>query len=480
MMASSFTTAGLGWLRSPGAHAPPARPQAAADACAGLFLPPGRLKELESVVAGLAGGTAVTAVTGPRGAGKTALVHAAIALLADQPLRVIRIRSPQGVPLSLNRLMAQVLGVPDSLPKIDEMRGCEMLFSPPAGERATVVVIDDADAIQPDALCLLGMLCASAGITGHAVRLLLAGMPGLSDVLDGAGTWSLRGQAVTRVALAPYSELEARGFIAHWLGRGAGRAQPVFQDDALREIIDRGGGLPGATGSILETVLKAARGRRGRHVTRQMVCRALDAPPAAGGAPWHGLTHGKLLLLLLLAILLRGLFAATWMAERRHGPVPAAETPPGHAVTGSAATQAEPAGGSAPDGHERRGQAGPSWPAPAPNTADQPDGQGPGTPEHAQPQPDTAGADSRPPAAVRSGAAAPVTVPQHAGKSQPVPSTGWRHVHPPTPDRAQASKKAPGGARPAPPAQAPAPAAPGQPRAGAPAHRLFVPSDSGG
>ena len=334
------------------ADASTGRPRAGSGVAApnrsGRFLPPGRLKALVSIVAGLISGTAVTVVTGPRGVGKTALVDAAVALLADQPLRVIRICSPEGVPLSLSRLTAQVLGMmPDGLAKDDEMRACELLLSPPDGARATVLVIDNAHAMQMDALRLLAMLSSSKRLTGHAVQMLLAGLPELSAALDSDGTPSLHGQAATRVALEPYSDLEARDFADHWLCRAgkAGGAPPVFQDDALREILDRGGGLPGALGSILDAVLKAARGRR-RHVTRQMVCRALEPPSAAATVPWHRLPAGKLPLLLVLAVLLAGV-AATRMMEHQERPAAAADPPPGHAVNGSVAPAAEQLAGAA-------------------------------------------------------------------------------------------------------------------------------------
>jgi len=169
---------------------------------------------------------------------------------------------------------------------------------------------------------------------------------------DSDGTPSLHGEAATRVALEPYSDLEARDFADHWLCRAgkAGSAPPVFQDDALREILGRGGGLPGALGSILDAVLKAARGRR-RHVTRQiitrqMVCRALEPPSASATVPWHRLPAGKLPLLLVLAVLLAGV-AATRMMEHQERPAAAADPPPGHAVNGSVAPAAEQLAGAA-------------------------------------------------------------------------------------------------------------------------------------
>jgi len=356
---------------------------------AGLYMPPERLTVLESVVAALIGGTAVTVVTGPRGAGKTVLADAAVALLADQSLRVIRLRGQEGVPLSLNRLLGQVLDMPEGLPKDDEMRACELLFSPPDGERATVLVVDDAHVAQPEALRLLGMASGSPRLTGHAVQLLLVGMPELSAALDGDGTWSLHGQAILRAALEPYTESAARGFVSHWLRHtgAAGTVPPTLKDDALGEILDRGAGLPGALDGILDAVTRAARGRR-RPVTRQMVCRALEPPPADETAPHRGPAARNLPWLLALAMVLAGgLFAATHIGTQRHGP--AADGPPGHGAGGTAGPAAEPRGEiPAPRSQVPARQTGAETPMAPPEV---PRGQETVAPETMPPQPVTAG-----------------------------------------------------------------------------------------
>ena len=321
-------------------------------------------------------------------------------------------------------------------------------------------------AMQMDALRLLAMLSSSKGLTGHAVQMLLAGLPELSAALDSDGTPSLHGQAATRVALEPYSDLEARDFADHWLCRAgkAGSAPPVFQDDALREILGRGGGLPGALGSILDAVLKAARGRR-RHVTRQiitrqMVCRALEPPSASATVPWHRLPAGKLPLLLVLAVLLAGV-AATRMMEHQERPAAAADPPPGHAVNGSVAPAAEQLAGAA---------------------AVQPD-QEAGAPQPAPPQPVKADTGNGGAAGIQPEAPLPVPVPPLAQNRQPVPSAVMRPVHQRAPGRISGAahrKTTPPGV----PSAASAPAKfrqhVGQPPGREAVHGLFPPSDTGG
>jgi hypothetical protein len=356
------------------------------------------------------------------------------------------------------------------------------------------VAIDDAHAVQPDALRLLSMLSGSTRLTGHAVQLLLVRRPTLSAALDGDGTWRLHGQTTVRATVEPYSEPAARGFVGHRLLHAgtAGAVPPALTDDALGEILDRGAGLPGALDGILDAVTKAARGRR-RPVTRQMVCRALEPPPAAGTAPRHGFAARNFPWLLGSATLLAGgLFAATHTWTQRHGL--AADAPPIHGAGQTAGSPAEVhAGISTPRGQETAGQTAAGAPAASSKV---PPIQEPGAPEPAPP-PVTAG---------KSGAAAgqpalgpvvlpvvgPVPTPAQAPplvkSSHPGPSAGTRPAHPPSPPgrtSGPAHRRAvPPGVRGVPmPLSIPA-ADSGRhadsPPAGKATSRQSIPSDSGG
>jgi len=248
-----------------------------------LFLPSGHLSAMETLIAHVLGGVPLVAVTGPAGVGKTTLVAAAVPLLAEQPLRVVRVDGQDGVPLSQALMLAQILKMPvGGMSRESGMLGCEMLISPAGGERSTVVVIDNAHTLQPDALRMLGVVSGSAGLTGHAVQAVLVGRQELWDVLRGDGSDGLPVRAAARLPVEPYSVQEARSFAGHWLdlAGGSGGATPVFSDGALDEILQRGGGLPGRIGGGLEAALAAARRRGTRRVTRRTVRRALGTRQA--------------------------------------------------------------------------------------------------------------------------------------------------------------------------------------------------------
>jgi type II secretory pathway predicted ATPase ExeA len=296
-----------------------------------LFLSPGHQSVMETLIAHLLGGVKLVAVTGPAGVGKTTLVAAAVPLLAEQSLRVIRVNGQDGVPLSLNLMLTQILEMPEPgmLPRDSEMLACEVLISPPGGERATVVVIDNAHTLQPDALRMLAVVSGSAGLTRHVVQIVLVGRQELFAVLRGDGSNCLAVQAAACLPVDPYSGQESRSFAGHCLalaGRSGG-SLPVFSEDALSEILQRGGGLPGQIGGGLEAALNAARRRGSRRVTRRTVRRALGARRADAirrrrRPVWAA---SALALAVLLAF---GLFGSGRLAEQHHRLTAGAGVPP--------------------------------------------------------------------------------------------------------------------------------------------------------
>ena len=304
-----------------------------------LFLSPAHLSVLESLMASLLGGVPLVALTGPAGVGKTALVEAAIPLLTDRSLRVVRIEHPDGEELSLDRLLGAVLGMPADavLSEDDAARACEALLIPPNGKRATVAVIDHAHMLQPDAARMLAMLSNQAGLTGHTLQMLFVARNELFDVLHDDTPGDLLGRITTRLAMEPYSEQDARGFIERRLGlpsagNGEGSEGSTaglrLSESALSDILQRGDRLPGQIVASLDAVMEAARRRGRRRVTGRMVRRALATPAAAGPSRRRlGVGVARVAAVLALAVLAVGGWAGV-SRYARHNPVAELGKPP--------------------------------------------------------------------------------------------------------------------------------------------------------
>jgi type II secretory pathway predicted ATPase ExeA len=279
-----------------------------------LYLSPAHLSALESLVASLLGCVPLVALTGPAGVGKTTLVEAAIPLLTERSLRVIRIENPGAAPLSLDGLLSGVLGMPAEaiMSEDDAARACEVLLFPPDGMRATVVMIDHAQTLQPDALRMLGMVSSQAGLSGHTVQILFIARCEFFDRLRDDAPGNLPGRITTRLALAPYSEQDARAFIDYRLGLPGDDL--ALSESALRAILERSGGLPGRINFNLDALLDAARRRGRRRVTARMVRRTLEARPAADGASRRPVAMARVAAMLALGLLLAG---GTWIGVSR-------------------------------------------------------------------------------------------------------------------------------------------------------------------
>jgi len=317
---------------------------------AALFLSPAHLATLESLVASLVGRVPLVALTGPAGVGKTTLVEAAVPLLTEQSLRVLRIENPDAAPLSLDGLLGGVLGMPAaaSMTEDDAARACEVLLFPPDGMHATVVMIDHAQALQPDALRMLGMVSSQAGLSGHTVQILFIARSEFFDRLSDDTPGNLPGRITTRLALAPYSEQDSRAFIDYRLGLPGDHL--ALSENALRAIVERSGGLPGRISGSLDALLDAARRRGRRRVTARMVRRTLEARPAADGASRRLVAMARLAAVLALGLLLvGGGWIGVWLAGQRPRPEAAAgKPPPGTAAATALVASARPSQG-APD-----------------------------------------------------------------------------------------------------------------------------------
>lgn len=152
--------------------------------------PPEALRRLLEQV--MAGEDAV--VDGP---GASVVLDQAAALLAARRSRVLRAAAAGPDGLGLQELMDQVAGRPDPRGPADASleQGAQALTVPDAGCDRIVLLLDDAEAVQPAALRYVQLACR----TGSKLRLVLAGLP---DGLDGAEFAPLRARLQARPVLA--------------------------------------------------------------------------------------------------------------------------------------------------------------------------------------------------------------------------------------------------------------------------------------
>lgn len=157
-----------------------------------------------ALVQGVLDRNAFLVLTGEQGAGKTAVLGAAVEALSHRGMRIIRVRSPGEGGSGLRRLVGQVLGFVDADTLSDGAikSVLHLLTTPEGGERQVVLAIDDAQNLTPKALNCLGLLSRVMQTAGAAApQILLVGRPSLWKALDRGEFSEIRERIGTELTL---------------------------------------------------------------------------------------------------------------------------------------------------------------------------------------------------------------------------------------------------------------------------------------
>ena len=114
---------------------------------------------LMEMVESLAQGTPLVALTGPAGAGKTTMAAALDLELRGQGVQVMRVRRGEAGDVGLRTLSSQLLGKPEAEFTVNDVEALyEVMLPPEAPRHRSVIIIDDAELLQPGALEYLHLL----------------------------------------------------------------------------------------------------------------------------------------------------------------------------------------------------------------------------------------------------------------------------------------------------------------------------------
>lgn len=233
------------------------RPPFAADAPQGEFvLGESHRTALETLAGAILAGRSDIALTGEAQVGKTILLDTVIALVAKRGTHVLRIRNKQPGPLSLKRLLSQVLGIvePATLAQADSARAHAILTTPPADASHAVLAIDDADTLSVGALRYLTELC-HRGISGP--QLVFVGAPPVWPLLRQGEFRPLTQRIGVRLRINRLTAEEVRGYIERRLWMAGSETRKVLVPSALAEIVVRSEGIPGRINAALDRVFIA-------------------------------------------------------------------------------------------------------------------------------------------------------------------------------------------------------------------------------
>ncbi len=139
---------------------------------------------LGAIVAAAEDGSSFAALTGEAATGKTAVLDMAQALLDHPPIQVIRVRAG-GQALTSKRLIVAIAG--SAAEGDDEAaieRALDRLLLPAPPRRRTILMVDDAHALERDALAYLSLASGMFGDDIAPLQIVFAGRPSFWSLLE--------------------------------------------------------------------------------------------------------------------------------------------------------------------------------------------------------------------------------------------------------------------------------------------------------
>lgn len=210
------------------------------------FFPGGHRRQyLESLLHLTRFGRPIMVVSGPDGIGKTLLKEQFIAFVDESAFTVIEIEPTLETEADFYAELCHQLGVRTAGMSRDDLDGVLLQFAEDLGLQAKtlVIVVDDAHALNDQALKALFSLCREAETRSCQLHFILFGAQTLIDLIeqDGfGGEFSAFGQTLL---MDPLSEEETREYI-HYRLESAGIPSVEFSRNQMQTIYFNSGGVP--------------------------------------------------------------------------------------------------------------------------------------------------------------------------------------------------------------------------------------------
>lgn len=294
-----------------------------------LYLGKAQREALDRILEAIEGGAGLIEVVGPVGIGKTMLCRAVIErVVPDCEVAYVFNPSPSAEELisAINRefRLPTIAAQPADL--VDELH--RFLVEQKAAQRRALLVIDEAQNLDPEVLEQIGLL---SGLGSEAlIQILLFGQPELDENLARTGIQELRQRIALRRELAVIPLPELRPYLEHRL-RAAGSADgELFSAPAIRALHRVSGGVPRVINAVAGRSMLAAYAAGKRPVTRACVRRAareLASSERRGGVAALGLTQRAALVALFLGALVGGGVAAWNGISQLEGPSRVSRSP---------------------------------------------------------------------------------------------------------------------------------------------------------
>ena len=220
---------------------------------------------------GLMNQASFSVITGDIGTGKTTLIRQLLNQMErDVVVGLITNTHPSFGELMQWVLLAFNLECP-SKDKVDMYKTfMDFLISQYAANRRTLLIIDEAQNLGPQALEELRMLSNVNSEKDQVLQVILAGQPGLRDNLRDPHLEQFAQRIAVDYNLEPLSAEEMREYIRHRL-RIAGGSDELFDEAACDAVHHYSGGIPRLANLLCDTALVYGYAEQTRSIGRQLI-----------------------------------------------------------------------------------------------------------------------------------------------------------------------------------------------------------------
>lgn len=245
-------------------------------------------------------------LTGEVGTGKTTLTR----LLLEQLPGNIRVAYILNAKLKSQDVLASIcqelsldFSADLSIKSLTDIINRDLLAAHAQGKK-TLLVIEEAQNLDPDVLETLRLLTNLETNTTKLLHILLVGQPELLDLISRNELRQLNQRVVSRFHIDPLSLSETSNYLSHRLRR-AGSGKSLFDSAAVKQMYRISGGVPRMLNLLAERALLGAYSTNEKLVSAQMVRTASEevfgSSLSASGSKKTGLVLSALLVVAVLA-----------------------------------------------------------------------------------------------------------------------------------------------------------------------------------
>jgi general secretion pathway protein A len=216
----------------------------------------------------LAAAGSLALITGITGVGKSTLIRLFLASLSRTRYQPVYVYLTHVGASGLLKLIVAALGEAPRLGK--DRLFLQILDKARQIEATTLLVLDEAHLIKPEALTDLRLLVSSLFEDRPLIKIVLSGQESLRDQLRSSRHADLVNRISVHYHVPPMTRAQTAAYIDHHL-RAVGASDKVFDDEAKTLIHDYAGGVSRQINNLATACLITAASRNVQKVTEQLV-----------------------------------------------------------------------------------------------------------------------------------------------------------------------------------------------------------------